>query len=154
MIDQSFDDNFQSFVEVHHLIVIEMIDVLSHFVFVFHQRTKHDHMFDRLSISIASTRRRLYFENFSFVQKVDEVNFFRANLRRQRAFCSLQFFMQFESFLVDVFYLCRDRIEHDLSINRSDDRSLLDVMLFNFSYALLQEFIFVEDVLRTIRSRC
>jgi hypothetical protein len=57
MIDQSFDDNSQIFSRIHHLIIVEMFDVLSYFISVVHQRTKHDYMFDNLFISVTATSR-------------------------------------------------------------------------------------------------
>jgi tRNA (Thr-GGU) A37 N-methylase len=65
IINQSFNDSFQRFSRVHHLIIIEMFDILSHFVFIAHQRTEHNHMFDNLSISVTTTRRSVNLENLT-----------------------------------------------------------------------------------------
>ncbi len=51
--------------------IIDDVDVAQQTFFVIHQLTKHDHVLDRLIVSIASTRDRRYLEDLSFEQEAD-----------------------------------------------------------------------------------
>ncbi len=142
------------FFELHHLIVVQRIDRDTQLISISHQWTEHDNVFDRLSISITQTRRRVNFEHFTSVQKVDEVDFLRTNLRRQWTLDFSQSIVQLESCLVYLTRMSRNRTNYDVSVDNSIIWSLLRMILLDLSHSLLDELFSIWWDSRIVRSRC
>jgi hypothetical protein len=138
---QSSSDDFQWFIWLHHLSVVEIFDLTSKCVSIIHQETKHDDMFRCLSVSFTSTCRRFDFENSATMQKVRKFDLFCAYLRRQRVFRFSQMLVQFKTFFVDKIWLCQSRVENNFLINRLFVYSLLNVILLDFVHLLFDELI-------------
>jgi hypothetical protein len=106
--------------------------------------SKHNHVFDRLIISIASTRNRRYFENFSSEQKVDEVDFLESNLSWIWVFDLFQLIVQLQTSFVDVLCLNRSRRKHEVAINLSFLFSIDDMISVYFLFSLSMKFSMLE----------
>ncbi len=132
--------------------IIDNVDVAQHWIIVIYQFAKHNQMLDRLFISIASTRDRLYFTNLLFEQKVDEVNFLDSNLNRWWAFDFFQLIVQLHAFFVDVLDFNQIQREHDVAINLSFLLLTNDVMNVYFLFSLSMKFSMLEIESCLIRS--
>ncbi len=82
VLHQSFDDRFEFFARVRHDMIIIDVDVFKQSISIIHQRTKHYDMFNRLIVSIASTKNRLHVENLATIKKTRKIDLLDVNLSR------------------------------------------------------------------------
>ncbi len=82
MLHQSFDDRFEFFARMYHDVIIVDVDVFKQLSSIIHKRTEHYDMFNRLIVSIVSTKNRLHVENLTTMKKTRKIDFFDANLNR------------------------------------------------------------------------
>jgi hypothetical protein len=137
---------FYCFFELRHLIVIQQIDRDTQFIFISHQWIKHDNVFNRLFVSVTQTRRRVNLEHFTSVQKINEVDFLRTNLRRQWTLDYSQSIVQLESCLVYLSRMNRDRTSYNVFVNNSIVWSLFRMIFLIFLIRCLMNFSRFDEV--------